>query len=203
MNLNVSEVKTSSDGELSAQIDFCQSHMNVCLDEQKKRQVAKSKELDDLRVALDKVRRISSEEVSRLNGSVGDRLIDCKDASAVVSAISGSVQTPQTTPKLSSSSSMSGKKVIDIDDVSLPSNSSDVSPVPVGRDCDGRFLYHSDLVEVLRASQNDNPFKYMEKAFVDVSTGVRIKLMKATDSSVTGFRDGRYVRLVKSSPYPF
>ena len=66
-----------------------------------------------------------------------------------------------------------------------------------GKDCEGRSIHTSDLVEVLTDSKNGKPFKSKEIVLVTYSTGNRVRLAKLDNRYIIGFRDSKNVRLVE------
>ena len=112
-----------SDGirELMESITSKQCLLKRYIDEQKKRHDA---EVKNLRQALDRIGKISTEETIRSKKSVEDRTIDLQNTLAVVSTLSDSDKTPKKSRKTSNLVQYVSQKIEIEDDHTLPSHSS-------------------------------------------------------------------------------
>ena len=100
-NINVSDVPKLSDDDLLSQLESSQRMFTSCLAEQKKRNIDNIQQVKDLCKALDRVRVITTKEVSRSNGTVDGSFNEITATSnVVVSDLSESEGTSKKIQKL-------------------------------------------------------------------------------------------------------
>ena len=196
-----------SDGirELMESITSKQCLLKRYIDEQKKRHDA---EVKNLRQALDRIGKISTEDTIRPNKSVQNQTIDLQNTLAVVSTLSESDKITKKSRKKSNLVQNVSEKIEIEDDHTLPSNCSGRSVdywksypnnVVLGNDCKGNAIWPGDIVEILSGSKNGTPFKRKDEAKVHFTPGVHIMLSKVGNDEMIGFRSSKNLRITQSN----